>query len=837
MKVVKLLSLLIILFFVAILSSEAQEIPNPPVNFNAEITKTNAGQAVKLTWESNDDGIIPDVYNLYMQYGDTEKLVMIGQVHHQDNKRTYEYIFNKFHAGTYTFFAKAAKFDENKKMIESEKSDVITLTIEEQPYIRFESKPIPYAKIGEKYVYEIKASSNIKCKIGFELIDHPDGLQIKDNMIYWVPKKEGEYKVSIKASFPNCETVEIKAIQSFIIRVGSGNNDDPFVKLMIEPILKIKTGQPFQYKVRYETNINCPVNLEFASKVPDGIHLEKGIIIWNHPQPGEYKIAIKATLDCNQDVSDIQHFALVVGEGGDPNHFCANIIGEINFDVDGNPVPDGIVQAWKLDRNDFESKRMFMGEVKNGTFAINLPEGNYALNILGKTFAPEWFEDAKFITDAKRIEIACDDEIKINAKVEPLPQPKLYHISGRVFDAETNEPVPAMVEFIPVQKAYGQLDPNKNNKFATKTDADGNYSIQLPDNFTYIAHAMSAMNSKQYQNNFYNNVTNPTEADLINLTSDLRNIDFAMKLVPHALGGFSGTVKNKEGSPLSAKVIAILISDKDVSHNKKFSQTVETDREGIYHFNHLIHGKYVVMSIPEDRHYIPGYYKLDDYAVLQWKEATIIEVGDMMIEIMYDILHKERSEGGVAQVGGFISANSGSLIKDKDHSQMGEPVAGAFVYVVDTDGNTSDFTFSGSDGIFDLKEVTQGNLMLIADKVGFEPFEIPVETNYDEKANVQLNVQLQEEITGVDDMNNFNKMLLYPIPASNQTMVKFNSNTLKAQIKLLNVQGVVVKLLSESTIKGMNTININVKDLPNGFYFIKISDGRNIQTSPLIILR
>ncbi len=846
LRITIVLMLAMIISFAGIMAQ--QQNPLPPKNFQVSVEETSAGSAVKITWTANDEGVAPNIYSIYSHFNDEEKLIMNAQVKADPNRNEYVYYLHNLHPGIYHFFMRAG-LHQNGIVLESERTDAISIEIKgnNNTLFQFASTPPTNAKLGGKYVYAMKVHSSYNCKIGFELVEGPEGMYIEGNNIYWVPPAVGEYKVSVRAFLVECDH-DAEAVQSFVIRVTEGHDGQAYVKIIIfeNGMINMKLGETITYQMRFETNINCPVLCEFQGKLPDGFHYEKnGIFVFSPTKEGKFEFTVKAYLECQPDVHSLAKFVIVVGQGHqDPPKFCANIKGVVNSE-DNVPVTEGVVSAWKLDRNPNSNAKdmsLFKSEIKEGQYSINLPEGNYALDISGKTFYPEWYMDADFVTDAERITVACEDEIEINAVVKMLPVPQKFTVTGKVYDAETNEPVFAQVEFIPVQNLFQDEKNTTGHSFFTKTDENGNYTITLQDNHEYIARAISAMNSVKYMVIYYESATNPMEADIIELTGDLSDINFAMKKADEInKGGFTGIVINKDNGPLKAKLIAYCVRPSNQYFDKVNTVfTTESNEEGYFRFDHLIPGDYVVMSMPLDKNYVPGYYKQNDYAVLKWKEGTIISVDDAMIDVIYEIMHRERGDIGLVEIGGkIINSGGGKIGKQTEKSQGSIPVAGALIYVVDEFGTVSDYGYTNSNGEFNLQEVAVGNLKLIADKVGFDAYESQIQTDFEKNSNIQMEFAMSEAPVGVDENEvNIFDALLYPTPAEKFVFLQYKSDGKSPiLISIVNTQGFEVYRLNFETNHDSHQTRINTSGLVSGTYFVRLTIGNVTQTLPLQVVR
>ena len=126
--------------------------PLPPKNFNVTLQEVNSGIVVKLSWTRNEDGLKPDIYNIYSTYGDQEKLTLVGRVKDEEGREEYEYYIHQIESGTYHFFVRSA-IHMNNELIESEMSEIVTIEIEgkDQKALKIISEPPAYVKMGEKY--------------------------------------------------------------------------------------------------------------------------------------------------------------------------------------------------------------------------------------------------------------------------------------------------------------------------------------------------------------------------------------------------------------------------------------------------------------------------------------------------------------------------------------------------------------------------------------------------------------------------------------------------------------------------------------------------------------
>ncbi|TAL67518.1 MAG: T9SS type A sorting domain-containing protein [Bacteroidetes bacterium] len=705
-----------------------------------------------------------------------------------------------------------------------------------QAFVHIVSKPNERAKPGEPYTYEVKAESNINCPILFELLpEHPDGMTIdqQTGVISWTPLSAGSYHVGVRA-YLECQP-DVFAKQQFKVKVG---DDTAFamVKIVSRPIEHAAPNSQYVYEVKAETNTDCHILYELIEH-PDGMTIDSnGRITWQTPADGSFHVAVKASLDCRPEISFTQKFTIKVGQGDDKPR-CALIYGTATFDGDSTIVKEGVVKAWSIDSNS-KDHPLYVGQIKNGEFSVRVNDGTFILVFSGPQFKEEWYENSRTKDSATKITVACGDSITLNVVLEKLPEPKHFKVSGKVTSESDGSPVMARIEFIPVEKMHGRdgHDDNKNG-FQTKTDAEGNYEISLPNTFSYIAHAIPTTEDRKFADQYYNLVSDPLEADILVLTGDLTGIDFVLKQFEEKNNGFSGYVENQNGERIRAHVIAHLVNSN--GHDKKYNRSVETDEQGNFSFNHLVVGEYILLSIPFDRIYVPGYYKLDDFVVLKWRDATRIEVGDSIIGEPFIVKHTTRdSILGVAHIEGNITANTLSIGKSGDHTQAGEPLAGAFVYILNENGFVSDYVFSDNLGNFEMSELGAGTYTLVADKIGYYSLEQTITTDYDSKSNVSVNFAMTELPTEVsDETNNINDALIYPSPSNNKATLRFDASAGSSKIILYGSNGMQLEEFDVQTVQGSNTFELNLGSQPNGAYFVRIINNNRIITIPVRVVR
>lgn len=848
-NVLQIFSIIMLFFFMTEMSAFAVDPPNPPNNLQGNVTNGQNVSYVVLTWAIKNDGTPPMIFMIYKADKETQTLSDFSRLDYvkaDPSVTQYKYPVS-LQPGTYSFYVTAGAIDQNT-IVESQPSNIITVNVEKpntNPVINIVSQPPTSAVVGQDWTYFMKFQTNFNCPVDMITLsgDVPPGMTIdqQSGSIHWTPDKVGQYAIVITAG-TTCKINVQPAVQKFVLNVTDGQYNSPYVKITSKPPLTGKVGEEYDYQVTTESNMKCPVQFMFKSNIQDGVTFDNttGLLKILTKTPNTYICYVIATIQCNGiSVTCTQQFTVQFGDVNPPPQPCATVYGNVTYD-DGTPVNDAKINFWSADAQSNTTKTIMISvPVTYGKYTVDLPQGVYISDINGPV-VHEYYKDAQTVDKATRITVNCGDKTEIDYSVAKLPQPVYHTVSGTVTSETDGTPLVTTVEFIPVELMNNAKNTTPINvQFITKTDKDGNYSIKLPNNFTYIAHAFPPPNST-YMEQFYNGVDSPYEADILELTGDLTGINFALKNKVQTNNGFSGIVVDSANEPIAARVFAYLVAPQNSNNtNTRYLQQFQTDATGQFKFTNLIPGNYVLLSIPNDKKWVPGYFKDGDYAVLKWKEATIISVGDANITVIYKIMHRLRAGlKGVIIVNGKVTQSSGN-IKSGSHIQSGDAaLPGAFVFVLDQNGNVSDYSFSDNLGSFTMSEVAPGNNKLVVDMVGFTSFEEDLNNDYSKNFSSSLNVNLEQEALLVND-NSFTTgdYKVYPVPATNSTTIEFKAKAGLGAITIYNSIGFQINSTKVELIDGLNQFQLDLSNMQTGSYFIRVITNTGWAVLPMNIIR
>ncbi|MCX6153621.1 MAG: carboxypeptidase regulatory-like domain-containing protein [Candidatus Kapabacteria bacterium] len=657
--------------------------------------------------------------------------------------------------------------------------------------------------------------------------------------------KVGVYSFYMTAAWFNFQPyIESDPSQFFTIEVKYEAPIQYYVRFVkFPPEINIALGQTFTIQLPAESNTNCPIVYNFKTDMPGKMTFDpnKGVVTMSASQNGKFMLNGSVSLKgCDSTLRNDIQIPVIVGNSNQRMP-CAWIHGNVYNQKDPNtPINGGIVSIVPM----LNSGQPVQAKIINGIFDAMVLEGVYILKLEAPNFQAVYYDNTGDFKLAKQITIKCNDTVMLKTTLTPLIPPTTHTVSGLVARAKDSSPVMgAMVQFTPYDMINNKstTDPNVRT-YTCATDQLGKYSIALPDNLIYVGFASAQKTNTDLQPCYYDGVGSPLEADLIVPEMDLQGIDFYLKAAVNTLAnGFTGNVISDSGVALQSKLMAILVKPAPNTNNVKYNfvQTIQTDDKGNFRFANLPYGDYVVMSLPIQRQYVPGYYKANDLVTQKWRDATRITVNDAMPQIVYTLTHRtSKSWKGVAFVGGNISTQSGITLKKGNIPQGITPVQGALVYLMNENNEIVDYNFSDANGNFSIEELLAGKYTLITDKVGYDAVSQAIETDYDMKANVSLNVNLKSETLTVND-NNLNTlgMSFYPQPATSSLNVNFTGTDADAQFNIYDALGLAVLSGNFNAISGNNYLPIDVSTLSNGLFIIRINIAGKSQSAKFTVIK
>ncbi len=711
--------------------------------------------------------------------------------------------------------------------------------------------------------------------------DYPkvDGIslqtEIKDGVYKFENVDKGKYYLYFDAGFDGRKREEDPAmvymgqwydnatnpVDAKIIELNCGDSytadaklkENPFNKFKIsivsEPTKTMKLGDTWTYEVKAETDIENPefVYVIYSPLEGPTIDPATGVITWTPTKNGIYQFGVGVyTKEYGANFAAYQDFTLRVNE-------CDQAT-TINISVknqDGELIPNSVVyvlQAMDNPNEKYGFTVIWYGYSQTGQESITgLDKGQYYLYAQAfpdstydmPNYYPWWY-DAKYdFEKADMLELNCGDTKEITAVLEKIPVPNMYKVSGKVVDKETQDPIKhSSVVFIGTEKKT-----KMTQYFDCGVKEDGKYVIELPDNFDYIAYAAYYMYKDggnwqdTYLPQYYDGVADPTEATTISLTADKENVNFQLSKLATYANSLTGTLTGEDEAIIQKGfVVAYLVEV--TNPEEKFmlytGTSCQVNEEGKFLMENLIPGKYVIYGSPDRaKTYAPGYYKENELAVINWEEATSVTVNADGESGSYKVVlpFKDKGLTGNGKIHGAVS--KGNKMKITDDLTTTDPINGANIYLIDSNGNIIESMNTDANGSFSMDNLAYGGYLLIADKIGLQNNTqmIFIKEGDDD---ISRTIELEQKNTGVED-NNLSGNKVYPNPAKTQVTIEYIGTIGNSEITVINSIGEDVKTINTSAITGVNVLNVDVSSFTAGSYFIRINNNGSTEILPIIV--
>ena len=373
----------------------------------------------------------------------------------------------------------------------------------------------------------------------------------------------------------------------------------------------------------------------------------------------------------------------------------------------------------------------------NGYYQVSkLPEGQYiayASYWEGESFGQAWYKDADSLGGAEPITLTDGEDrrdINFTLNVHPI----YGAIVGLVTDSATGDPIPRAYIQVQYQRKFADLSISYRRfawwPFYTITDENGQFVFDgLPEgDYTVAAYANGGFA-------WYPDARVEELATPVTLTGGQKTaVDFKLTLEKKGESVITGFVKadysimpmrtagtknmrlesvQDEYVPEIAIVMAKPAVTIMLYPFSEFFYTAVTDPDGAYALKGLPAGEYYVSSFAPG-HMLQYYKETFDPA-----EADLVTVGpnevingiDFNLAACFWYGMKENDSAGRNN----LNANLSGIITDEN----GEGVAGAGVYLLDTQGQPVSWTTCDQNGRYEIFGVAAGQYYIQAGKLGF----------------------------------------------------------------------------------------------------------------------
>ena len=386
------------------------------------------------------------------------------------------------------------------------------------------------------------------------------------------------------------------------------------------------------------------------------------------------------------------------------------------------------------------------------------------------------------------------------------------------------------------------------------TDANGNYSIDLPTGYYTVGAAADS-----FYVSFYDQKLDPFRANIINLgVGSIKNVNFTLERIDYGGNSVKGRVTDSLSHNLLKRALIVMrkgdhtprkMVSSSASNFSKVSNVLDTSRtytailnsNGTYSIEGIKEpGYYYIQSFSD--YYVPTYYSSNNASVF-WQQADSIYVNSNLINV--DIkMPRDSSIGGGSISGNVLTSNNPQ-----------NAVTDAIVYAQSTrNGLLYNYGLSKDDGSYRVADLPYGNYNLIAQKIGLPDASIKniniIPTSFDTTginilfliASVIDNPNIPDEIKLYQNFPNpFNPAttIRYSIP----TIVDGNLRQLQTSLKVYDILGrEVATLVNQNQSPGnyevtfdASKLTSNGKNLASGIYIYQLKVNSESSETPFFI--
>lgn len=226
---------------------------------------------------------------------------------------------------------------------------------------------------------------------------------------------------------------------------------------------------------------------------------------------------------------------------------------------------------------------------------------------------------------------------------------------------------------------------------------------------------------------------------------------------------------------------------------------------------------------PDYAGYLPTYFG----NVLDWSSASQIALaGDLFSQNINLIAGV--NPGGPGFVGGWVTQGAGLAIGGHDESRStGDPIANVQVNLLTDNDVPVAATFTDANGRYSFSNLALGTYKVYAEAINKVPYPLNVTltaTNPTQD-NVDVSINSNSAVTGLDDLREIRVEGLYPNPVTDKTNVAI---ALKQSSKIkLNLTDVNGRLLQNRTLdlqSGVNRIELDLTGEAAGIYHLSLTN-------------
>ncbi|MFK8007981.1 MAG: T9SS type A sorting domain-containing protein [Saprospiraceae bacterium] len=251
---------------------------------------------------------------------------------------------------------------------------------------------------------------------------------------------------------------------------------------------------------------------------------------------------------------------------------------------------------------------------------------------------------------------------------------------------------------------------------------------------------------------------------------------------------------------------------------------------GFYSFSGVANGDYLVkaaIEVGSDQYdnYLPTYF----VDVLYWNDATTVTVPGN-VGALYNIdMVSGTNPGGPGFIGGLIIDGANLTSGQVEVRGDGDPLENVSILLLTENDMPITHTVSNAQGEFEFSNLAWGTYKVVVEVLGKEQGIKFITIGPDNQSGF-VNFEVNETyVTRIEDVLNGASLKVFPNPVDDNMniQIEIRQNT-NLNISVNNLLGKTIFLENKDLNEGIQTMNINLRNLPSGIYFLNLSDGQEI---------
>lgn len=515
------------------------------------------------------------------------------------------------------------------------------------------------------------------------------------------------------------------------------------------------------------------------------------------------------------------------------------ISGTVTDDSTGLPIHHARISFQRLIAPNSTGQSVFTDSL--GYYAALLDTGRYFVRAEKASntpatpgYIPEWFDNAVTIAEATPVAVAESSMFVANFGLSRPVPPTFAFVEGTVTDTLGNPLRHATVvikrtiqEMFMLAAMTGQtpgLGPESGDieglghvrgmMWKGFTDSLGNYRARVISGQSYIAMA----SKPGYLPEFFDNKSNPVEADIIVVSGDTGGINFSLSVNPLLQNSVSGMVRDSFGTGIPSRVLLLPLRNPTPSPNTHNVRFTHTDSNGVYSLSQVRTGAYFVFAVPFSG-YGAAFYKAGAYGVRHRRDADTVNVTGNVTGI--DIGVVPVSSNGIAQVRGAVRSTTSA------------PLEGVSVFAFSGE-NMVGYAVTDRAGRYGLYALTTGPVRIVVDRSDYEPAEHTVTISGSNPAleNVDITMSPTSPLSVGSNPaipESYALAQNYPNPFNPTTTINYSLPfTSNVSLKVFNLIGQEVATLVNGVVQaGSHGVLWSGKDaggraMSSGLYFYRL---------------